>query len=86
MAAGALLVAALALAVDLVFALLAPDTPGVEHLKALALVSRTLRDGDMRSKLRANDDPVALRDDPPGTVSPLYLLPGVRVKAAARGL
>ena len=32
------------------------------------------------------DDPVALRDDPPGTVSPLYLLPGVRVKAAARGL
>ncbi|MBB1491659.1 MULTISPECIES: PTS sugar transporter subunit IIA [unclassified Paracoccus (in: a-proteobacteria)] len=46
--------------VDLVFALLAPDTPGVEHLKALALVSRTLRDGDMRTKLRANDDPVAL--------------------------
>ena len=46
--------------VDLVFALLAPDTPGVEHLKALALVSRTLRDGDMRAKLRANDDPVAL--------------------------
>ena len=46
--------------VDLVFALLAPDSPGVEHLKALALVSRTLRDGDMRAKLRANDDPVAL--------------------------
>ena len=45
---------------DLVFALLAPDSPGVEHLKALALVSRTLRDGDMRTKLRANDDPVAL--------------------------
>lgn len=46
--------------VDLVFALLAPDSPGVEHLKALALVSRTLRDGDMRAKLRANEDPVAL--------------------------
>lgn len=46
--------------VDLVFTLLAPDTPGVEHLKALALVSRTLRDADMRTKLRANDDPVAL--------------------------
>lgn len=46
--------------VDLVFALLAPDSPGVEHLKALALVSRTLRDSDMRSKLRANADPVAL--------------------------
>lgn len=46
--------------VDLVFALLAPETGGVDHLKALALVSRTLRDNDLRSKLRANDDPVAL--------------------------
>ena len=46
--------------VDLVFTLLAPDNPGVEHLKALALVSRTLRDADLRAKLRANDDPVAL--------------------------
>lgn len=46
--------------VDLVFTLLAPDSPGVEHLKALALVSRTLRDADLRAKLRANDDPVAL--------------------------
>ena len=46
--------------VDLVFALLAPDSPGVEHLKALALVSRTLRDPDLRAKLRANDDPDAL--------------------------
>ncbi|KJZ30685.1 PTS lactose transporter subunit IIC, partial [Paracoccus sp. S4493] len=26
----------------------------------LALVSRTLRDQDLRAKLRANDDPVAL--------------------------
>ncbi len=46
--------------VDLVFALFAPKGSGVEHLKALALVSRTLRDADMRAKLRANDDPVAL--------------------------
>lgn len=46
--------------VDLVFALLAPETGGVDHLKALALVSRTLRDSDLRSKLRANDDPTAL--------------------------
>ena len=46
--------------VDLVFALLAPETSGVDHLKALALVSRTLRDPDLRAKLRANDDPVAL--------------------------
>lgn len=46
--------------VDLVFALLAPDSPGVDHLKALALVSRTLRDDSLRAKLRANDDPAAL--------------------------
>ena len=46
--------------VDLIFALLAPESSGVDHLKALALVSRTLRDGDLRTKLRANDDPTAL--------------------------
>lgn len=46
--------------VDLVFGLLAPETGGVDHLKALALVSRTLRDADLRSKLRANEDPTAL--------------------------
>ena len=42
--------------VDLVFALLAPQDAGVEHLKALALVSRTMRDGDLCAKLRANTD------------------------------
>jgi PTS system nitrogen regulatory IIA component len=46
--------------VDLVFALLAPLNAGVEHLKALALVSRTLRDTAVRTKLRANDDPGTL--------------------------
>jgi len=46
--------------VDLVFALFAPTTAGVEHLKALALVSRTLRDQDLCAKLRANDDPAIL--------------------------
>ncbi len=46
--------------VDLVFALLAPENNGVEHLKALALVSRTMRDADLRAKLRANTDPVIL--------------------------
>lgn len=46
--------------VDLIFALLAPKSSGVDHLKALALVSRTLRDQDLRAKLRANDDPTAL--------------------------
>lgn len=42
--------------VDLVFALFAPDGSGVDHLKALALVSRTMRDQSVASKLRANND------------------------------
>ena len=42
--------------IDLVFALVAPSEAGVDHLKALALVSRTLRDANVCSKLRANDD------------------------------
>lgn len=46
--------------VDLVFALFAPESAGVEHLKALALISRTLRDADTRAKLRANVDPAIL--------------------------
>lgn len=46
--------------VDLIFALLAPKSGGVDHLKALALVSRTLRDAELREKLRANSDPTAL--------------------------
>ena len=46
--------------VDLVFALFAPRDAGVEHLKALALVSRTLRDPAVCAKLRANDDPAKL--------------------------
>lgn len=44
------------LPVDLAFALFAPEDAGVEHLKALALVSRTLRDEGIRAKLRANED------------------------------
>ncbi|WP_147126657.1 PTS sugar transporter subunit IIA [Shimia ponticola] len=40
--------------VDLVFCLFAPEAAGVEHLKALALVSRTLRDESICAKLRAN--------------------------------
>ncbi|HHX91765.1 MAG TPA: PTS transporter subunit EIIA [Paracoccus sp.] len=43
--------------VDLVFALFAPRDAGVEHLKALALVSRTLRDPAVCAKLRANTEP-----------------------------
>lgn len=46
--------------VDLVFALFAPEGAGVVHLKALALVSRMLRDASLRAKLRANSDPSIL--------------------------
>ncbi|WP_136441987.1 PTS sugar transporter subunit IIA [Pacificoceanicola onchidii] len=46
--------------VDLVFALFAPEDAGVEHLKALALVSRTLRDTELCSKLRSNPDAATL--------------------------
>jgi PTS system nitrogen regulatory IIA component len=46
--------------VDLVFALFAPADTGVDHLKALALVSRTLRDATLCAKLRANSDPATL--------------------------
>ena len=42
--------------VDLVFALFAPLANGVEHLKALALVSRTLRDPEVCLKLRNNEN------------------------------
>ncbi len=43
--------------VDLVFGLFAPKDSGVDHLKALALVSRTMRDQAIVTKLRANSDP-----------------------------
>lgn len=46
--------------VDLVFCLFAPKDSGVEHLKALALVSRTMRDPAVCAKLRANSDPAKL--------------------------
>ncbi len=46
--------------VDLIFGLFAPKDSGVDHLKALALVSRTMRDPAILSKLRANTDPSKL--------------------------
>lgn len=46
--------------VDLVFALLAPLDAGVEHLKALAMVSRTMRDPGLCAKLRANSEQATL--------------------------
>ena len=46
--------------VDLVFTLFAPLDSGVDHLKALALVSRTMRNKEICAKLRANSDPATL--------------------------
>jgi len=44
------------LPVDVIFGLFAPENAGVDHLKALAIVSRTLRDSSICAKLRANPD------------------------------
>ena len=46
--------------VDIVFGLFAPEASGVEHLKALALVSRSLRNPSLCAKLRSNGDPSVL--------------------------
>src|SRR5213078_4641334 len=42
--------------VDLIFLLLAPETAGADHLKALARVARLLREGDVVAKLRQSRD------------------------------
>ena len=46
--------------VDVIFSLFEPKTAGVEHMKALALVSRTLREQSVVAKLRSNPDPTTL--------------------------
>lgn len=46
--------------VDLIFVLLAPEGAGADHLKALARVSRLLRDDDICTKLRATAESDAL--------------------------
>jgi PTS system nitrogen regulatory IIA component len=46
--------------VDLIFVLLAPENAGADHLKALARVSRLLRDRAICDKLRGTDNPDAL--------------------------
>ena len=46
--------------VDLIFTILAPTDSGVDHLKALAKVSRLLRDQNICSKLRSTEDISAL--------------------------
>jgi nitrogen PTS system EIIA component len=46
--------------VDLIFLLLAPEGAGADHLKALARVSRLLRDRNVCEKLRGTDNADAL--------------------------
>ena len=46
--------------VDLIFLLLAPESAGADHLKALARVSRLLRDKAVCDKLRGSDTAEAL--------------------------
>ena len=46
--------------VDLIFMLLTPTSAGADHLKALARVSRLLRDRKMCEKLRGSDTADAL--------------------------
>ncbi len=46
--------------VDLIFLLLAPESAGADHLKALAGVSRMLRDKAFCEKLRGTDNAEAL--------------------------
>lgn len=46
--------------VDLIFVLLAPEDAGADHLRALAKVSRLLRDQDLRNKLRQTPGAEAL--------------------------
>jgi len=46
--------------VDLIFLLLAPESAGADHLKALARISRLLRDPSAVEKLRASHDQDAL--------------------------
>lgn len=48
------------LPVDLVFALLTPEGAGADHLKALARISRVMRDHALAGKLRASSDTAAL--------------------------
>ena len=46
--------------VDLIFLLLAPEQAGADHLKALARISRLLREPTTIEKLRAAKDRAAL--------------------------
>jgi PTS system nitrogen regulatory IIA component len=46
--------------VDLIFLLLAPESAGADHLKALARIARLLRDPAITHKLRASQDAESL--------------------------
>ena len=46
--------------VDLIFLLMAPETAGADHLKALARVSRLLRDRVVCDKIRGSENPEAI--------------------------
>ncbi|CAN5248036.1 PTS IIA-like nitrogen regulatory protein PtsN [soil metagenome] len=46
--------------VDIVFLLLAPEHAGADHLKALARISRLLRDSETTKKLRGTDSAAGL--------------------------
>ncbi len=46
--------------VDLIFALLAPEDSGTDHLKALSIVSRTLKDREFCNSIKTISDPKKL--------------------------
>jgi PTS system nitrogen regulatory IIA component len=46
--------------VDLIFLLVAPEGAGADHLKALAMIARLLRDPNLAAQLRATRDASAL--------------------------
>jgi len=46
--------------VDLIFLLIAPESAGADHLKALARIARMARDPSLTAKLRATRDAAAL--------------------------
>ncbi len=46
--------------VDLVFLLIAPESAGADHLKALSRIARVMRDPARISRLRATADPAVL--------------------------
>ncbi len=48
------------LPVDLIFMLIAPESAGADHLKALAMSARLLRNPSIAAQLRATRDPSAL--------------------------